>query len=57
MDDTKRKGREGGLPQTRAHQVIQDGWQTHLPYAQTTKEKKKKEKEKEKEKKKRDKKK
>ena len=38
--EEKVRRKEGNIPQTRAHQVIWDGWQIHPFYAQTTKEKK-----------------
>ena len=38
--EEKEERKEGDIPQTRANQVIQDGWQMHPPYAQTAKEKK-----------------
>ena len=39
----KEKGKEGDIPQMRAHQAIQDGWQTYPFNAQTTKEKRRQE--------------
>ena len=38
--EEKEGRKEGNTPQTRAHQVIQDGWQMHPPYTQIAREKK-----------------
>ena len=38
--EEKEERKEGDIPQTQGHQVIQDGRQVYPPYAQTAKEKK-----------------